>query len=189
MLLESYDKQGLLFITSVLGVTGEKGVSAFRGDLVLKQGAFREGSATDRKPPELVLHQAAILADSEKFLFVSGLFYELKDVGMFVDRYLPALKPETVTLFFVENIAAPMQVELAGILFKFVPYRDGMIWNETLDLLYLEKADLKGQSAEDKVVTVYESAKSFGTKTPTIGFEEALAKTVVVKKEAAVGPV
>lgn len=85
MLLESYDKQGLLFITSVLGATGEKGVSAFRGDLVLKQGAFREGSATDRKPPERVLHQASVLADSKKFLFVSGLFYEFKDVGTFVD--------------------------------------------------------------------------------------------------------
>jgi hypothetical protein len=189
MLLESYDKQGLLFITSVLGATGEKGVSAFRGDLVLKQGAFREGSTTDRKPPELVLHQAAILADSEKFLFVSGLFYELKEVSVFLGRYLPALKPETVTLFFVENIVEPIQVELEGVLFKFMPYRDGMVWNETLDLLYLEKADLKGQSAEDKVVTVYESAQSFSTKTPAIGFDEALTKIVVVKKEAAVGPV
>ncbi|MGR8953479.1 MAG: hypothetical protein ACU83V_13860, partial [Gammaproteobacteria bacterium] len=142
MLLESYNKQGLLFIPSVLGATGDKGVSAFRGDLVLKPGAFREGSTTDRKPPELLLHQAAILADSEKFIFVSGLFSELQDVSVFVEKYQKALKAETVTLFFVENIAAPMQVEQHGVLFTFMPYKDGMIWNETLDLLYLEKADL-----------------------------------------------
>ncbi|MGR9035310.1 MAG: hypothetical protein ACU83O_01805 [Gammaproteobacteria bacterium] len=98
MLLESYDKQGLLSITSVLGATGEKGVSAFRGDLVLKQGALREGSSADRKPPELVLHQAAILVDSEE-------------------------------------------------------------------------------------------AKGFSTKTQTLDFDDALIQTIVVKKEAAVGPV
>ncbi|MGR9086109.1 MAG: hypothetical protein ACU841_03435 [Gammaproteobacteria bacterium] len=189
MRLASYDKEGLLFITSVLGATSEKGIDAFRGDLVLKQGAFREGSTTDRKPPELCLHQAAILADNEKFIFVSGLFREMMDIPVFVDRYENALKPETVTLFFVENIAEPMSIEINGVLCKCLPYRDGMIWNETLDLLYLEKADLKGQSAEDKVVTVFDAAKSFGTKTPTIDLAAALGKTIVVKKEAAVGPV
>jgi len=189
MLLKNYDKQGLLFITSVLGPTGEKGIDSFRGDLVLIQGALREGSTTDRKPPELLLHQAAILADSEKLIFVSGLFSELKDVSVFVEKYLPALKPETFTLFFVENIASPMRVELEGVTFKFVPYKDGMVWNETLDLLYIEKADLKGQSAEDKVVTVFEAAKGFGSKTPTVAFDDALNNTIVVKKEAAVGPV
>jgi hypothetical protein len=189
MLLESFDKQGLTFITSVLGATSTPGVSAYRGDWVLIQGALREGSTTDRKPPELLLHQAAILADREKFIFVSGLFAELQHVPIFVEKYQSALRPETVTLFFVENIAAPMQVALEGVSFKFVPYKDGMVWNETLDLLYLEKSDLKGQSAEDKVVTACEAAKGFKVKTDPISYDEALTKTIVVKKEAAVGPV
>lgn len=189
MLLKNLDKQSLLFITSVLGPTGEKGIDAFRGDLVLIQGALREGSATDRKPPELLLHQAAILADSEKFIFVNGLFSELKDVSVFVDKYLPVLKPETLTLFFVENIAKPMQCEIEGVLFKFLPYKEGMVWNETLDLLYIEKADLKGQSAEEKVYTVFEAAKGFNAKAATLPFAEALENTIEVKKEAAVGPV
>ncbi len=189
MLLEDIDKQGLTFIMNVLGKTSEPGVSAYRGDLVLVQGAFREGSTTDRKPPELLMKQAAILADDKKFIFVSGLFEELAHVETFLEKYGSLLTPETATLFFVENIAGNMQVVLNGVTFKFVPYREGMVWNETLDLLYIEKADLKGQSAEDKVVTVYEAAKDFKTKAETIPFEEALTKTIVVKKEAAVGPV
>lgn len=189
MLLENYDKQGLLFITSVLGATSNKGVTAFRGDLVLKQGALREGSTTDRKPPELVLHQAAILGDSEKLIFVSGLFFHLQELPIFIEKYRDALKPETVTLFFAENIANPMQMEVDGISFKFVPYKEGMIWNETLDLLYIEKGDLKSLSAEDKVVTVFEAAKGYSTKTDTISLADALTKTIVVKKEAGVGPV
>lgn len=189
MLLETLDKQGLTFITSVLGATSEKNVWAYRGDLVLIQGALREGTTTDRKPPELLLHQTAILANSESFIFLNGLFSELQHAAIFVEKYKSALTPETVTLFFVENITTAMQVILEGVTFKFVPYKSGMVWNETLELLYIEKSDLKGQSAEDKVVTAYEAAKSYKIKADTIGFDEALTKTIIVKKEAAVGPV
>lgn len=188
MLLETYDKQGLTFVTNVLGATSDAGVWAYRGDLVLIQGALREGSS-DRKPPEMLLHQSAILADSEKFIFVSGLFDQLEQVSVFVEKYKEALKPDTLTLFFVENIAEPMQSVVDGVTFKFLPYKDGMVWNETLELLYIEKADLKGQSAEDKVVTVYDAAKGYKVKADPIAFEEALGKTIEVKKSAAVGPV
>ncbi|MEQ1530579.1 MAG: hypothetical protein ABL925_14785 [Methylococcales bacterium] len=189
MLIESYDKQGLTFITNVLGATSEKGVTAYRGNLVLIQGAFREGSDTERKPPELLLHQTAILADSEKFIFVNGLFSELAHVPIFIEKYKTALTPDTQTLFFVENIATPMLVELEGITFKFIPFTEGMVWNESLELVYIEKSDLKGQSAEDKVVTLYEAAKSYKIKAEPISFADALSKTFVVKKDAAVGPV
>ncbi len=189
MLLEDLDKQGLTFITNVLGTTSQKGIQAYRGDLVLIQGTFREGTTTDRKPPVMLLYQTAILADAEKFLFVNGLFAELQHVPIFIEKYKTALTPETLTLFYVENIPTPMQIVLEGVTFKFLPYKEGMVWNETLELLYIEKADLKGQSAEDKVLTVYEAAKSFSTKTDPISLEEALTKTFVVKKDAAVGPV
>jgi len=189
MLLEDIDKKGLTFITNVLGATSEKGITAYRGDLVLIEGSFREGSTTDRKPPELLLKQTAILANEDKFIFVNGLFEELAHVQLFVEKYRDALSPDTLTLFYVENIAKPMQVVLEGVLFKFLPYKEGMVWNETLELLYIEKADLKGQSAEDKVLTVYDAAKGFSTKTETIELAEALTKTIVVKKEMAVGPI
>ena len=189
MLLENIDKQGLTFITSVLGATSDKNVWAYRGDLVLVPGALREGSETDRKPPELLLYQTAILADSDKFIFVNGLFHQLQHVPMFIEKYGYALTPDTVTLFFVENIAVKMQVVLNGITFRFFPYKEGMVWNETLDLLYIEKADLKGQSAEDKVVTLYDAAKSFSLKAETIAFDDALGQTFTVEKDLASGPV
>lgn len=189
MLLEDFDKQGLTFITNVLGKTSEPGIMAYRGDFVLIEGSFREGSATDRKPPELLLYQTAILANADKFIFINALFSQLQHVSVFLEKYRHVLTPETLTLFYVENIETPMLVELEGICFRFLPYKEGMVWNETLELLYIEKADLKGQSAEDKVLTVYEAAKSFKLKADLIPYEEALTKTIVVKKDAAVGPV
>jgi hypothetical protein len=189
MLLEDFDKQHLTFIMNVLGPTGNPAIWAYRGDLVLIEGALREGSATDRKPPELLLKQAAILADDTQFFYVNGLFDELKDVAVFIEKYGRHLSPATVTLLYVENIAAAMQVELNGVVFRFLPYKSGMVWNETLEQLYIEKADLKGQSAEDKVMVAYNAAKSYKFKGESLPFETALTKTIVVKKEAAVGPI
>jgi hypothetical protein len=186
MLLENYDKEGLLFITSVLGKTTDNKYKAFRGDLVLIQGVLHDGV---HMPPQLLLHQAAALADENKFLFVNGMFSELAHVTTFIEHYKSALTPDTILLMFVENIAEKMLIQIDGLTFKFVPYRDGMVWNETLEILYIEKSDLKGQSAEDKVVTVYEAAKDFTTKTGSIAFEEALTKTIFVKKELHSGPV
>ena len=189
MLLESYNSKGLFFITSVLGATTESDKFAFRGDLVLKEGELREGSERDRKTPEFVIDQAAILASNDKLLFVNGLFHELDKLALFVEKYKNDLTPDTLLLFYVENIAEKMKVSYEGYTFQLLPDPDAMVWNELLELLYIEKSDLKGQSAEDKVITVFEAAKDFDTKTAAISLEEALQKTIKVVKNLAVGPV
>ncbi|MGR9115571.1 MAG: hypothetical protein ACU85E_07375 [Gammaproteobacteria bacterium] len=189
MLLESYNKKGLLSITSVLGATSESGKFAFRGDLVLKEGELLEGSQRDRKTPEFVIHQSLALASEDKLLFVSGLFYELDKLAMFVDKYKEALTPDTLLLFYVENIDEKMKVSFEGFTFLLVPYPGGMVWNELLEELYIEKSDLKGQSAEDKVITVFEAAKDFDTKSAALSLEDASLKTVEVVKDLAAGPV
>jgi hypothetical protein len=189
MLLEDYDKQGLLVNMTVLGKTGDSSISAFRGDFVLKEGELHKGKTTDRKPPELLMYQAAILADASHLLFVNGLFLEIEDISVFVDKYRSVLTPETLILCYVENIDTPMQIQLDGLNFNCIPYKEGMVWNETLELLYIEKADLKGKSAEDKVVIAFDAAKQYKPKGSPISYEEALKLTIVVKKSAAAGPV
>lgn len=186
MLLDHYNSEGLLSITSVLGATSDNEKFVFRGDLVLKEGELREGSERDRKPPQLVIHQSVLLASSDALLFVSGLLYELDKLPLFVEKYKDALTTDTLLLLYVENIDEKIKLEYQGCTFQLLPYRDGMIWNELLELLYLEKSDLKGQSAEVKVITVFESAKGFDTKTKAINLEEGLNKTVEVRKNMAV---
>ncbi|MGR9101234.1 MAG: hypothetical protein ACU826_11770 [Gammaproteobacteria bacterium] len=189
MLLDRYNSQGLLAITSVLGAASGKGKYAFRGDLVLKEGELREGSDRDRKPPEAVIRQAVILAGEDKLLFVGGLLSELEKLELFAGKYREALTPETLLLFYVEDIGRPLKVDYAGCGFNLLPYGDGMIWNELLDLLYIEKSELKGLSAEDKVATMFEAARGFDVKTAAIGFDEARGMTVEVVRDLAAGPV
>ena len=63
-----------------------------------------------------------------------------------------------------------------------------MIWNEALELLCIEKSDLKGQSAEEKVGTMLSEVKQFKHKYPTVSYDEALECTIEVKHTAR-GPV
>ena len=61
---------------------------------------------------------------------------------------------------------------------------DGTVWNDLNETLGLEKTDFKGQSAADKVITVYESVKGdYTPKYPEVSWEEALGQVIEVKKE------
>jgi len=39
----------------------------------------------------------------------------------------------------VENIGKGMQVELAGITYALLPFKEGLVWNEILEVLSIEK--------------------------------------------------
>ncbi|TRW89555.1 hypothetical protein [Candidatus Methylobacter oryzae] len=189
MLLETYQNKGLLTVTLVNGQTGTAGVYAYRGDLVLKEGALREGSTSDRKPPEALLIHSALIIENDKIKFVNGLLPTLDLLPVFVEKYKADIAPDCVALIYVENIGKALQVELEGISYKLLPFKEGLVWNELLEELYIEKSDLKGQSAEDKVAVAYDAAKSYKPKSPLVSFAEAEENTFVVVKEAAVGAI
>ena len=72
MLLETYQAKGLLTVTLVNGQTSDAGVYAYRGDLVLKEGALRDGSATDRKPPEALMIHSALIVENDKIKLLTA---------------------------------------------------------------------------------------------------------------------
>jgi hypothetical protein len=191
MLLDTYQAQGLLTVTLVNGQTSDAGVYAYRGDLVLKEGKLREGSTNtnDRNPPEALLIHSALVIENDKIKFISGLLAELKLLPLFVEKYKADFAEDCIALIYVENIGKGMQVVMEGVTFKLLPYKQGLVWNELLEELYIEKNDLKGQSAEDKIATAYREAKTYKPNTEVVSFEEAEKNTIVVIKEAAVGAI
>jgi hypothetical protein len=189
MLLETYQDKGLLTVTLVNGQTSDAGIYAYRGDLVLKEGTLREGSTTDRKPPDALFIHSALIVENDKIKFVNGLLPKLELLPVFVEKYKTDIAENCIALIYVENISKALQVELAGITYKLLPYKEGLVWNELLEELYIEKSELKGQSAEDKVAIAYAAAKSYKTKSPLVSYSEAEENTFVVVKEAAVGAI
>ena len=108
---------------------------------------------------------------------------------MFVEKYKADLAADCIALIYVENISKGMQVELAGMTYTLLPFKEGLVWNEILEELYIEKHELKNQSAEDKVAIAYAAAKTYQAKTPVVSYQEAEANTIVVIKDAAVGAI
>jgi len=189
MLLDTYQSNGLLTVTLVHGQTSKAGVYAYRGDLVLKEGALRDGSTTDRKPPEALLIHSALIIEDDKIKFINGLLPVLDLLPVFVEKYKADIADDCTALIYVENIGKDLQVELAGITYKLMRYKEGLVWNELLEALYIEKSELKNQSAEDKVAIAYAAAKTYNPKSPLVTYEEAQANTIVVVKDAAVGAI
>ncbi len=189
MLLETYQAKGLLTVTLVNGATSTPGVYAYRGDLVLKEGALREGSTVDRKPPEAFLVHSALIVENDKIKFLNGLLLTLDLLPVLVEKYKADIAPDCSTLIYVENIGKSMQVELEGVTYKLLPFKQGLVWNELLEELYIEKSELKNKSAEDKVAIAYAAAKTHNLKAPSLTFAEAENNTIVVVKEAAVGAI
>lgn len=183
MLLEDYKAQDLLTLQTVLGETSESGLFAFRGDLVLKEGPLHE-SSNKRKPPESVLAECVILADDSKIKFISGSFDRVSDLETFMNKYSGDLAEDCKLLFFVINASKDMQVEMNGSTISLIALREGMAWNELMEVLYIEKSDLKGQSAEDKVITVYKAMDDYKAKAPVVSFEEALTNVTEAKRQA-----
>jgi len=191
MLLEDYQAKGLLTVTLVNGETSTKGVYAYRGDLVLKEGEKCESSSNpnDRKPPEALMIHSAFIVENDKIVFINGLLPKLDLLPMFVEKYKADLAENCIALIYVENIAKAMQVELANVTYKLLPFKEGLVWNEILEELYIEKHELKNQSAEDKVAVAYDAAKSYKPKGGLVSYEEAEANTIIVVKDAAVGAI
>ena len=189
MLLENYQAKGLLTVTLVNGQTSNAGIYAYRGDLVLKEGVLREGSTTYRKPPEALLIHSALIVENDMIKFINGLLPTLDLLPVFVEKYKNDIAPDCTALIYVENIGKGMRVELEGVTYKLIPFKQGLVWNELLEELYIEKSELKNQSAEDKVAIAYAAAKSYKPKTPLVSYAEAEENTIVVVKEASVGAI
>ena len=189
MLLETYQAKGLLTVTLVNDQTSDTGIYAYRGDLVLKEGALREGSTTDRKPPEALLIHSALIIENDKIKFINGLLPTLALLPVFVEKYKDDIAPDCIALVYVENISKGLQVELEGVTYKLLPFKQGLVWNELLEELYIEKSELKNQSPEDKVAIAFAAAQTYKPKTPLVSFSEAEENTFLVIKDASVGAI
>lgn len=187
-LLKKYEAQSLLCNISICAATTQPGLEAFRGDLVLIEGDIADASGR-RMPPRAVVKQAIVLTDRDRISFAAGTLNELSLLPVFVERYRTEFSSDIRVLFYIENLSKPLITELDGVAYVLVPHTDGgAVWNTLMDDLRLDKDDFKGQSAEDKVITVAKAVRDFKPKFAQVSFDDALVFTVEIKREAR-GPI
>lgn len=182
MPLTTYKASGLLTNLNFLEETSDKGTFGYRGELVLIEGEAGDAKG-HAKPPIEVARGVVILAD-EKIKLMIGAIDQLELIKSFVDKYKTDFADDIKIVFFVVDIKAPMQVEIEGANYVFIPLVQGVPWNEIIDELALEKSDFKGQSPADKILTLYAEMQNYRPKYETVSLEDALASTEDIKREA-----
>lgn len=180
MLLDTFETQSLLFNSNFKDSAGSD-LQAYRGDLVLIEGEVADAMGR-RKPPLETMVSAVLLADAAQLKFVAGSLDEIAHLNAFVEKYAAYFAPDMATLLFVVNIAKPMRVELAGIGFILLPLSDGLVWNELVDELNLDKGDFKGQSGGEKVVTLFKAYRDYRPRCETVSLAEALSQATNAKR-------
>lgn len=182
MLLENFKESGLLFNSNFLEKTSDASISGYRGELVLIEGEVGDAKG-HVKPPVEVMRGATLLA-SDKLKLLVGAIDQLELINTLTEKYKGDFSDDMIAVLFVVDIKDPVQVEIEGINFVLIPLVQGVIWNEILDELALEKSDFKGQSAAEKIVTVYNELKAYKPKYPHITLDEALNSTTDTIREA-----
>lgn len=186
MLLDSYEKDQLLYNSNFKEAAGA-GWEAYRGDLVVVEGEIADAQGR-RKPPVVGLIGAVVLTESDKIKLLAGSLDDLADINTLLAKYQPAFAPDARVLLYVVNVAKPMIASLGDLNIVLIPMTDGMVWNELVDELALEKSDFKGQGASEKVRTVFDAFKDYKPKYETVTLDEALARKTDAKRESR-GPV
>lgn len=184
MLIDQYKEKGYLFNVNLTGKID--GGEIYRGDLVLELGEVTERG--DRKPPSLVAKQAVLYVVNGKIQMLIAGLYSVVDLNKLIEIYSSDFAPNCSALVFVHDIKSPVYVEGFDQLYLLEPLDDGMIWNEALDLLCIEKSDIKSQSAEEKVVTLANELAAYKPKHDVVALGDIESLAVEVRVTAR-GPV
>lgn len=167
--------EGRLLNPVLKGATHKPGRFGFRGELALR---FAPKLADEARPPELTCDQVIAIAEkgNAKLPFFAGYllsFEHLKDVA---DVLGETLKPEGKYFLFCNNIdlSKKYQVPFAGATFYVLPIDEATVYNELLELLYLEKSELKKLDTAGKTDRVADAALKFDGKFETISYEQGL---------------
>ena len=167
------EAEGRLLNPVLKAATKKAGRFGFRGELALR---FAPKKADEARPPELTCDQVIAVAQegNAKLPFFAGYllnFAHLKDVAEVLGDTLSA---GGKYFLFCNNIdlSKKYQVAYGGAMFYVLPIDESTVYNELLDLLYLEKTELKKLDTAGKTDAIVDKAASFSQSFPKISFEE-----------------
>jgi len=155
--------------------TKKPGRFGFRGELAIK---FSTQLADEARPPEITCDQVmAIAQEGEAGIpFFTGYLLSFGYLELLVEALGDTLIPEGKYFLFCNNIdlLKKYTVKMKGATFYILPIDEATVYNELLELLKLEKNDLKKLDTASKLDVVADKALKFAANYPEISYEEGL---------------
>lgn len=157
------------------GATPTAGRFGFRGEIAIK---FAPKVADEARPPEITADQViAVAKEGDPGLdFMAAYLLSFEYLKPLADAMGSALKPDGKYFLYCNNIdlSKKYQVPYDGKTFYVLPIDEATVYNELLELLYLERGDLKKLDTAGKVDKVADTALEFSDTFPSMSYEEGL---------------
>jgi hypothetical protein len=143
----------------------------FRGEIALK---FATQLADEARPPEIAASQAMFAASGGKFDFIACELDSLAYLENLREVLGDHLKADGQYFAFAGNvdISKKYAITLDGIHFNVLPLDEATVYNELLDLIGLERNDLKKLDTAAKLDKIAEATARFKGKFPEVSFEQ-----------------
>ena len=162
----------------------------FRGELALK---LATKLADEKRPPEISAYQVITIAHTGEpgIPFLACYLHSFEYLNLLVEVLGESLQAGGKYFLFCNNIdlAAKYRVPYGGADFYVLPIDEATVYNELLNLLYLEKNDLKKLDTAGKIDTVADTALKFSAQYEEISYEEGLKRMGPVRDRSENRPV
>ncbi len=176
------EREGRLLNAVLRSPTKRPGRFGFRGDIALR---FQTQVADEKRPPELSIEQVlTIVQDGESTIpILAGYLHSFAYLDVASDVLDGLLRPGGTYFVFCNNIdlLAKYRVTLRGITFYVMPCDESTVWKEMLDLMSIDKNDIKKLDTAGKLDYLLDAATGFDAKYDVITYEEGLARMGPVK--------
>ncbi|PTB17245.1 hypothetical protein C9I57_28990 [Trinickia symbiotica] len=173
--LARLEHEGRLLNPVFKGFMNTFGRVGFRGELALR---FSPRLADEARPPELSCEQFMAVADvGERHLpFFAGWLLSFEHLKNVAEVLGDALSASGKYFLFCDNIdlSTRYQVQYEKAIFYVIPILESTVYNEILELLYLEKNDLKRKDTAGKLDAIADAGIKFDATFDSITYSEGL---------------
>ena len=180
--LDRLDRERRLLNAVLKGPTKKPGRFGFRGDIALK---FQAQLADEKRPPEFSIEQVLTVAQEGESTIpvLVGYLHSFAWLDPASEVLDGLLTPGGAYFMFCNNIdlLAKYRVTHRSITFHVLPCDELTVWKEMLDLLSIDKNDIKKLDTAGKLDYLLDAATRFNEKYDVITFEEGLARMEPVK--------
>ncbi|MDR3516793.1 MAG: hypothetical protein P4M00_13335 [Azospirillaceae bacterium] len=180
--LSRLDQEGRLLNAVLKAPTTRPGRFGFRGDIALK---FQAQLADEKRPPDFSIEQVlTFVQENEPTIpILVGYVHSFAYFGTMRDVLSGLLSPTGKHFIFCNNIdlLAKYRLSLDGVTLFVLPCDESTVWKEMLELLSIDKNDIRKLDTAGKLDHVLEAALGFDAAYETISFEQGLALMGPVK--------
>ncbi|MBH2019154.1 MAG: hypothetical protein I8H91_06255 [Burkholderiales bacterium] len=162
------EAEGRLLKPALNGLTHVPGRFGFRGEIALTI-----------EPPVMLEAAIATASDTEATLsFLAGSLSAYKHLPALIDALGANIGADGKYFIYVSDLdrASRYQIEFNGISFYVLPIDDTSVYNELIDILYLDKNKMKKMDTAAKVDAIADGALKYTQTYEIISFEEGLKR-------------